>query len=167
MKRDSKGKSLPPALVKHNSIDNLPHTNNTNIDISERDPIICSLKKNNHNHALKFSQYIWRKNYAPQHNNNSSCDSRETISISPKKNIKMAVEFNKMLTKHNIFSYLPVNGPSIGIYNPKYDAVFKKSPDVLFGNQKNKAKLNKKFLLKKLWSSYKVTHEYQLVNFET
>lgn len=154
-----------PSIARINSKENMQQTITTNYNNnSDSAQSLLALKNKINNHALKFSQYIWRKDFAPQYNN-SSCDQRNTILISINKTIKGQVDFNKQLSNgHDMFSHHILNGPTIGMYNPKYESIHRKSPEVLFGKQKNKIKLNKKFLLKKIWSNYKVTREYQLVN---
>ena len=52
--------------------------------------------------------------------------------------------------------------PSFNNYSPKFDLVEKKMAQVDFSPHINK--LSKKYLLKKLWSSYEVISDYQLVN---
>lgn len=56
-----------------------------------------------------------------------------------------------------------IKGPSIGYYNPNYDYFNTKMRNISLGDGPKKEK-DKKFLLKKLWASYKVRVDYQLID---
>ena len=56
-----------------------------------------------------------------------------------------------------------IKGPSIGYYNPNYNYLNGKIRDFSMGNETRKEK-DKKYLLKKLWGSYKVQVDYQLID---
>ena len=115
------------------------------------------------NHALKFSQYTWRKFIIPEQNDKISYlepyDYLEGVDkifdfskIPPRKEMDM-------LNKSNLET------PSINYYNPKYTLLEARSPEVSFTNKSIALNKNyKKYLLKKLWASYNVTQEYQLVD---
>ena len=53
--------------------------------------------------------------------------------------------------------------PSITYYNPKYDFIEQKPTNVFF-NSKKIERRTKKFLLKKVWSSYYVVKDYLLID---
>lgn len=54
-------------------------------------------------------------------------------------------------------------GPCIGIYEPKYSSILKKTPSTYFIYDQSKKK-NKKYLLQKLCKSYSISTEYKIVN---
>ena len=56
-----------------------------------------------------------------------------------------------------------IKGPSIGYYNPNYNYFDNKMRNISLGNETIKEK-DKKYLLKKLWGSYKVKVDYDLVD---
>ena len=56
-----------------------------------------------------------------------------------------------------------LKGPSIGYYEPNYNYLEIKPRNISLGNESLKEK-NKKYLLKKLWASYKVRVDYQLID---
>ena len=115
------------------------------------------------NHALKFTQYTWRKFIIPVQN--------EKISyLEPYdylENVEKSIDFNKMrprqdmdmLNKHHLET------PSINYYNPRYDYIENRSPKVKFSPSVSKLKYdNSKYLVNKLWASYNVSQEYKLVD---
>jgi hypothetical protein len=55
------------------------------------------------------------------------------------------------------------NTPCIGLYQPKYEYITKHTPNILF-DTKLKKKKGKRYLLQKLWNSYNISMDYQLVN---
>ena len=72
-------------------------------------------------------------------------------------------EINPYLDKKNLIEF----GPTIGTYHPKYDYLYNISPKYSIGNNINSNNQfeHKKFLIKKLWKSYKQLHdEFELVN---
>ena len=75
------------------------------------------------------------------------------------------IDFRKMSSRkpRDFLIKASLENPSFNNYNPKYDLVEKKMAQVDFSPHVNK-KLSKKYLLKKLWGSYDVISEYQLVN---
>ena len=112
------------------------------------------------NHALKFSQYTWRKFIIPE----SSDKLTYLEPINYLENINKVIDFNKMNSRKELINN-PSNleNPSICYYKPKYDFIEKNPSIVSFGNF-NENKKTKKFLLKKLWGSYNFTSEYQLID---
>ena len=56
-----------------------------------------------------------------------------------------------------------LKGPTIGYYNPNYEYLDKKMRNISLGNESKKER-SKKFMLKKLWGSYGVRVDYQLVD---
>ena len=117
------------------------------------------------NHALRFSHYTWRKFILPEQNEKISyLEPYDYLD-----GIDKGVDFTKvpprkemdMLNKANLET------PSINYYNPKYTLLEARSPEVNFLNGRNGIKRNnKRYLLNKLWASYNVTQEYQLVDNE-
>lgn len=53
--------------------------------------------------------------------------------------------------------------PCIGMYDPQYSSILRKTPSTYFIYDQSK-KNNKKYLLQKLWKSYDVSPEYKIVN---
>ena len=123
-------------------------------------------KKNNYmknNHAMRFSKYLARKIDFTDRN----IDNRMSY-LEPNKyleNKTKVIDFRKMSSRkpRDFLIKASLENPSFNNYNPKYDLVEKKMAQVDFSPHVNK-KLSKKYLLKKLWGSYDVISEYQLVN---
>ena len=116
------------------------------------------------NHALRFSKYIPRKF---DFNNKDKTD--KITYLEPydylNKGTNNFVDFRKMAYRKDkdmiYFSSLEV--PSFNNYNPKFDLVEKKASQIVFSPRIEK-KNSKQYLLRKLWSSYKVEPDYKLVN---
>lgn len=118
------------------------------------------------NHALRFSQYPDRKSMIQP-----SCCGDKLSYLEPfdyLTNINKAPDFKKMKERKegDLINASSLATPSIGYYQPKYDLVVKKSPKISFSPRK-KVKLSKQFLIKKIWNSYDVPTEYQLVKLDT
>ena len=83
-------------------------------------------------------------------------------SFSPNK-IKGLIEFNKMSSNLELGSFLPRKSiiPPLGFYQPNYDFIKTKSPEVYL-SRKNPV-LTKQMKLKKLIYQYNVPKEYELI----
>lgn len=114
------------------------------------------------NHTLRFDKYSKRKYLKTDINPNISY-----INLFDYKKMKnSSIDFNKMITRNdNIFfpNRKMTDGPSIGYYRPRYDYFDQKKRSIFLGNQPKK-KIDKNFLLKKLWASYKINLDYQLID---
>ncbi len=118
----------------------------------------------NDNHALRFSKYIPRKYNIPTVNKNVSYINPFNY-IKPKNKTK-SIDFDKMLHR-NVKDFVYVSclkNPSFFRYNPKYTYVEKNKQVKLFNPEDMDDEKRKKFLMKKLWGSYKVGTEYELIN---
>ena len=168
------GSTLNDNIYSHinlttNTNENINNKNNTTINHTEgklnKSKSQSKYKKllppiTKENHALKFSQYTWRKFIIPK--NIDKLTYLEPINYL--ENIKKVIDFNKMNPRSELINN-PSNldNPSICYYQPKYSFIEKNPFFVSFGNI-NENKKNKKFLLKKLWGSYNLTSDYQLVD---
>ena len=113
------------------------------------------------NHSIRFDKYVNRKDNTPRVNPKISY-------IEPYNYLKVknnSIDFNKMQSRNEelFYNLNNFNGPSVGYYDLKYNCQDKKLRNLSFGNERRKEK-NKKFLLKKLWGSYDVKADYQLVD---
>jgi len=118
----------------------------------------------NDNHALRFSKYIPRKFNIPKVNKNVSYINPFNY-IKPKNKTK-SIDFNKMLYRNEKdFVYAScLKNPSFCIYDPKFTYIEKNKQTKLFNPEDMDEEKRKKFLMRKLWGSYKVDTEYQLIN---
>ena len=121
-----------------------------------------SINFDNENHALRFSKYIPRKYYVPENNKNISYINPFNY-IKPKDKTK-SIDFDKMLNRKekDLLYASCLKNPSFAQYNPKYTYIDKNETVKLFNPKK--INYNKKFLMRKLWTSYQVPTEYQLVD---
>ena len=114
------------------------------------------------NHAMRFSKYLSRKlNFSENKDNIISY--LEPFKYSENKS--NVVDFKKMSSRkpRDFLLKSVLENPSFNNYNPKFDLVEKKQAQVDFSPHINK-KNSKKYLLRKIWGSYDVIPEYQLVN---
>ena len=112
------------------------------------------------NHSIRFDKYVERKENISEVNPNVSY-------IEPfdyKKARNNSIDFNKMRSREDKFFYNLNNfkGPSIGYYDPNYTCLDRNLRNISLG--KIKKEKNRKFLLKKLWGSYHVQVDYQLID---
>ena len=127
-----------------------------------------NLKKNinlRDNHAMRFSKYLSRQSNFNERN----MDNRDSY-LEPYKyldNKAKVIDFRKMSSRkpRDFLIKSSLENPSFNNYNPKFDLVEKKMAQVDFSPHINK-KISKKYLLRKLWSSYEAVPGYQLVNSE-
>ena len=125
---------------------------------------IDSINIENSNHALRFSKYIPRKFVIPENNKNISYLNPINY-IKPKNKIK-SIDFGKMLYRgeNNLINTSELKNPSFGQYNPNYACIDKNEQVKLFNPEEKNSYSHKKYLMRKLWGSYKVNTEYQLVD---
>jgi hypothetical protein len=180
---DKKIKLKPINPEKKNSVlitdINIEHNNTSKNNIStqvkteeskELDKSKISTKKkkdlppiDKSNHALRFSQYTWRKFIIPEQNEKISyLEPFDYLS-----NIDKTVDFTKMHFRNemDMLNKASLETPSINYYHPSYKLLEERSPKVIF-SPSSLRKNNKRYLLNKLWASYDVTQEYKLVNNE-
>ena len=125
---------------------------------------IDSINFDNSNHALRFSKYIPRKYIIPEKNKNVSY--LDPIDYIKPKNKNKSIDFGKMLHrgKNNLVYTFCLKNPSFGQYNPNYSYIDKNDKVKLFNPEEKDSNSRKKYLMKKLWASYNVGMEYQLVD---
>ena len=149
-----------------NSSSNQEHTLPPILKVPEQKERAVTLENNynfKNNHALRFSKYIPRKFEFNNKDNINKISYLEPYDyLNHKNNI---VDFRKMAYRkeNDLINSSSLGVPSFNIYNPKYNLIDKKTSEVVFSPHLNK-KSSKKYLLKKLWSSYEVLPEYLLVN---
>ena len=119
------------------------------------------LNKDKDNHSIRFDKYSDRKENKLETNPNVSY-------IEPYDYQKVrnnSTDFNKMTSRDNvdILNIKKSEGPSIGYYNPRYEYFEDRVRNISLGNEHINKK-NKKMLLKKLWGSYKVKVDYELID---
>ena len=116
------------------------------------------------NHALRFSKYASRKNNI--YNVNNKVSYLQPYDYTSPRN--KTIDFQKMLhrTGKNFINISSLKVPSFYFYHPNYQLLEKKPLRVLFNVEDNvkENKFNKKFLVQKLWRSYDVKQEYQLID---
>ena len=114
------------------------------------------------NHALRFSKYLSRKDDLNKDNVNKISYLEPYNYLNNKNNI---IDFKKMAFRKakDLINSSSLGVPSFNDYNPKYSLVEKKTAEYVFSPHLNRQN-SKKYLLKKLWSSYEVPPEYQLFN---
>ena len=114
------------------------------------------------NHAMRFSKYLSRKINFNERNNDNRISYLEPYKYLENKT--KVIDFRKMSSRkpRDFLIKSVLENPSFNNYNPKFDLVEKKMAQVDFSPHINK-KNSKKYLLRKLWSSYEVIPGYQLV----
>lgn len=129
-----------------------------------KNKIIDSINCENNNHAIRFSKYIPRKYIIPYHNENVSYINPFNY-IKPKDKTR-SIDFDKMLRRNekNFIHVSCLKNPSFGQYNPRYNFVERNYEARMFNPIDKDYKNDKKYLMRKLWSSYKVITQYQLVD---
>ena len=121
-----------------------------------------SEENDRNNHSIRFDKYVDRKIIKSEVNPNVSYI--EPFDYQKAKN--NSIDFSKMHSRYDDMLFLNLNnikGPSIGYYNPNYNYFDNKMRNISLGNETRKEK-DKKYLLKKLWGSYKVKVDYDLVD---
>ena len=130
-------------------------------------PVINKNKNNiydKNNHALRFSKCISRK--VNIYNVNKIVSYLQPYDYSTSRN--KTIDFRKMLhrSEKNLINVSSLKVPSFYFYHPNYELIEQKPLRILFNEEENvkKNRNNKKFLMQKLWRSYDVKQEYQLVD---
>jgi hypothetical protein len=123
-----------------------------------------TLITNRNNHAIRFSKYLPRKFIIPDHNKNISYINPFNY-IKPKNKTK-SIDFNKMLHRNDktLIYTSSLKTPSFCQYNPKYDWVDKDKCSIYFNPLQKNEKRHKKYLIKKICTSYNVNTEYEILN---
>jgi len=114
---------------------------------------LFSLNKNNH--SLKFDDYSKRKTLINESTIYSHISNSNPNII--KNHIKGLVEFDRMSSYSKLKK---TKIPPLGTYDPKYDFIEIKSPQIII--QKN-LKMNKRIKLKKILCEYNVPLQYELI----
>ena len=126
--------------------------------------IMDSINSDSQNHALRFSKYIPRKFYI--HENNKIVSYLEPFNYIKSKSQTKSIDFDKMLhrSEKNMVYASRLKNPSFGQYNPKYTYIDKNETVRLFNPEEKDLLSRKKYLMKKLWASYNVNTQYELVD---
>ena len=165
LKKDSNSNinSLPNKKSNINSNSNSNKEEKRASSLS-KNKIFESINTNNDNHALRFSKYIPRKFNIPE--NNKIISYLEPMNYIKPKNKNKSIDFDKMLHRNgkNMIYASQLRNPSFVNYNPKYTCIDKDKNVRLFNPDEKDPINNKKYLMKKLWASYKVNTDYQLVD---
>ena len=116
------------------------------------------------NHALRFSKYLPRKFIIPENNKNISYINPFNYLIP--KNRNKSIDFEKMSQRNSktLINTSSLKIPSFGQYNPNYKWIDRDKNIISFNPEEKEEGKYKKYLIKKLWSSYKVNTEYQLID---
>ena len=124
------------------------------------------LFQDRNNHALRFSKYISRKFTIPEINKNISYIDPFNYNIPRNRN--KSIDFNKMLYRNGkeLINMSSLKIPSFGQYNPKYNWIDKDSNGFYFNPEEKEKEKHKKYLIKKICTSYKVNIEYKIVDNE-
>ena len=120
--------------------------------------------QNRNNHAIRFSKYLPRKFIIPEINKNISYINPFNYPIP--KNRNRSIDFEKMSYRNGktLVYVSSLKIPSFGQYNPKYNWIDKDKNIISFNHDEKDEKKYKKYLIKKLWTSYKVNTEYQMID---
>ncbi len=160
---ESKSLNNKNESIIHNSENQINKSKSQIKIISNNNNLLPPILKSNH--ALKFSQYTWRKN------NIISKQSDKLTYLEPinyLENIDKILDFNKMSSrseKNLINNPSTLDNPPICYYKPNYNFIERNSPMISFSRNFDNKK-SKQFLLRKIWGSYNFTSEYQLVDNE-
>lgn len=114
------------------------------------------------NHSLKFDKYVDRKNKKIEVNPNISY--LEPYDYQKARN--NSLDFSKMLSRNEdlLLNLNNIKGPSFGYYNPNYNYFNPKMRNISLGNDYSNKEKNRKYLIKKLWGSYGVKVDYELID---
>jgi hypothetical protein len=158
---ESKSLNNKNESIIHNSENQINKSKSQIKIISNNNNLLPPILKSNH--ALKFSQYTWRKN------NIISKQSDKLTYLEPinyLENIDKILDFNKMSSrseKNLINNPSTLDNPPICYYKPKYNFI-ERNPSMITFSKNSDNKKTKQFLLRKLWGSYNITSDYQLVD---
>ena len=125
---------------------------------------VISLIQNRNNHALRFSKYLPRTFKIPDNNKNISYINPFNYIIPRNKN--KSIDFDKMLHRNvkTMINASSLKVPSFGQYNPKYNWIDKDKNVISFNPEEIDKEKHKKYLLKKICTSYDVNTEYEIVD---
>ena len=143
-------------------------SNENNIIPTKTLPSISTISLTNtlNNHAFKFMNYMSRKSKTSEQSKIISYV--EPHNYKTDANKRIVIDFRKMVdrTKSMLINYHSLGVPPSSYYNPKYDYIDKKSKQYLFTHQKiiDENKKSNKFLIHKLWTSFNVPRQYQLID---
>ena len=137
---------------EHKLLNNIKKHKKLNIKSEEND---------RSNHSIRFDKYVDRKILKTEINPNVSYLNQYDY----QKARNNSIDFSKMHGRDDDMFGKDDNkkGPSIGYYNPNYDYLNGNMRNISLGNETRKEK-DKKYLLKKIWCSYRVRVDYQLVD---
>ena len=135
------------------SIKNLKKYKKINLKTEEND---------RNNHSLRFDKYVDRKIKKIEVNPNISY-------LEPydyKKARNNSLDFSKMQSRNEdlLLNLNNIKGPSFGYYNPNYNYFNPNMRNISLGNDYSLKEKNRKFLIKKLWGSYGVKVDYELID---
>ena len=125
-----------------------------------------TLFQDRNNHALRFSKYLPRKFVIPENNKNISYIGPFNY-IKPRNKTK-SIDFDKMLHRNGeeLINKASLKVPSFGQYNPNYKWIDKDKNGYYFNPEEKEKEKHKKFLIKKICTSYHVNTEYEIVDNE-
>ena len=128
---------------------------------NKKKKLSLDLNGDKNNHSIRFDKYSERKEIKTE--NNPTLSYIEPYDYQKVKN--NSTDFNKMTSREDvdILKMKKSDGPSVGCYNPHYEYFEDRVRNISLGNEHINKK-NKKMLLKKIWGSYKVKLEYELID---
>jgi hypothetical protein len=159
-------------------MDNNNKENNKTLEVKDSDrvsktlPAVKKHKKHSrndfdkNNHAFKFINYMPRKDFIPERNDIISYIEPHDYSNIDKKTV---IDFGKMENRDKksvLINYPSLSVPSASYYNPKYELTDQRPTEILFTHQNiiDENKRSNRYLIRKLWTSYNVRLQYQLVD---
>lgn len=115
------------------------------------------------NNTRRFSKYSSRKSNIYKVNNRLTYLEPFKYSLNDKNN--KSVDFKKMIKRNSklLMNNQILKNPSIYYYKPKYNLIDQRLINIIF-NKKDIKRKTKKYMLKKIWSSYNVSKDYCLVD---
>ena len=167
-------KSNQPKNRNNKTFDNLINFTEKNEKGKNNLPKLKVIQKNKNmtlfqdrnNHALRFSKYLPRKFVIPENNKNISYIGPFNY-IKPRNKTK-SIDFDKMLHRNGeeLINKASLKVPSFGQYNPNYKWIDKDKNGYYFNPEEKEKEKHKKFLIKKICTSYHVNTEYEIVDNE-
>ena len=168
----SKEKSRQPKDRNNKTFEKIINLTDKNINGKINLPKLKVIQKNKNttlfqdrnNHALRFSKYISRKYIIPDNNKNISYIEPFNYNIPRNKN--KSIDFDKMLHRKGkeLINISSLKVTSFGQYNPNYNWIDKDKNCIYFNPEEKEKEKHKKFLIKKICTSYNVNTEYQIVD---
>ena len=128
---------------------------------NKKKKLSIDLNSDRNNHSIRFDKYSERKEIKTE--NNPTISYIEPYDYQKGKN--NSTDFNKMTSRDDvdILKIKKTDGPSVGYYNPHYEYFEDRVRNISLGNEHINKK-DKKLLLKKIWGSYKVKLDYELID---